>query len=119
AELRLTEKPAFSPVAIQTQEDYRVAILSEGNRYKALGHSVAEDETLYVNFRSQLSPRKFFCGDLQMTSAGLVPVADTMAPQLSEVRSLHYHPSGRVNLKDSKGTNLKSFRSIPLQMLRE
>lgn len=111
------EHEAYVP--IQTFEDYRISITSNGRRYKAIGHSVREDESLYIQFRSKLRPRRIYCGGLEGTPQRITGLGPNRTPELSGVKSIHYHPSGIVNLKGSGGEQLKALRSFPFQFLRE
>jgi hypothetical protein len=101
----------------KTCEDYRLALQFRGRRYKALGHSVREDETLQVRFRSRPGPRRAGRGNLVMTAAG-VTVIDSGGPEAPRINVVHYHPSGRINFKQRDGTFATRIQGPPLQMLR-
>jgi hypothetical protein len=105
-------------VPIKTAEEYRLTLISKGQRYKAFSHAVREDETLQIRFLSRLRPQNVFTGELTRGENGLVPVSGTDESGLSAVKALHYHPSGQINLKrDGTGEPIKQFRTLPFQVL--
>lgn len=101
----------------KTYEDYRVSIEAAGRRYKLFGHSVREDETLQVRFRSHPKPRQLGVGDLVMTPKGASLVNQRFGA-VPPARKIHYHPSGRINLKNNIGETIGSIDGPPLMMLR-
>lgn len=104
---------------VKTREDYRFSLIASGQRYKIFGHAICEDETLQLYFSSRLRPRSLYCGKFGHGKAGLTPVFEVQNADLRDAKALHYHPSGRVNLKrDGEMTPLSTFRALPFQLLK-
>jgi hypothetical protein len=99
----------------QISEKYRLALQLRGQRYKALGHSICEDETLQVRIRSRARPRR--AGRFVITATGAT-VMDNGGPEAPRGNSIHYHPSGRVNVKQRDGTYARRIQGPPLQLLQ-
>jgi hypothetical protein len=98
-----------------TSDRYRVSIQApSGVRYKALAHSVEEDESLFVVCRSRPRPRHI--ASLVMNPMGL-QMSDSAHPV--HAHDLHYHPSGEIRIKDEAGKLIRTVQSRPLPMLAE
>src|ERR1700730_18275610 len=97
-----------------TRERYRLSISRNGGLFKALSHSVEEDESLFVMNRSPMRPRHIASGSPKLTEEGLTIVdlgSGTLAHQV------HYHPSGAILVKAPDNRTVRRLQAPPMLML--
>ena len=101
---------------ITTFMRYKVSLVSEGVRYKLLSHQVAEDESLFVEFRSPPREKYVVGGTVISTELG-IRIEEVHDRKDSRAHHLHYHPSGKVNIKRQDNTVINSLQFPPLILL--
>lgn len=101
---------------ITTSERYKVNLVSGNTRYKLLAHQVVEDESLFVEFRSS-SRLKHVVGGTVINSDKGLRVEEVHDRKDSRTHHLHYHPSGKVNIKRQDGTIINSLQFPPMILL--
>ena len=99
-----------------TIERYKVSLVSEGVRYKLLAHQVAEDESLFVEFRSPPREKHIVGGTVISTEKG-IRIEEVHDRKDSRAHHLHYHPSGKVNIKRQDNTVINRLQFPPLILL--
>jgi hypothetical protein len=98
-----------------TREMYRLSVKSQGRLYKALSHSVEEDESLFVMNRSPPRPQHIATGIPLLTETGI----RFGSPQFTDSRAhhVHYHPSGALIVKAADNRTLTRVQAPPMPTL--
>lgn len=104
---------------ISYSERYKANVVSAGVRYKFLAHQVVEDESLFVELRNPPRPTRAASGMAVGSSDGLRIDASGDSDEDNRAHSLHYHPSGHVNVKRFDGTKIRTLSFPPLIALKQ
>lgn len=102
-------------MAKDTREVYRLPIMKDGRLYKALSHSVEEDESLFVMNRNPPRPRHILSGIPHLTQSGLRLIDQTSTDMRSH--HVHYHPSGALIVKSRDNKTVARIQASPMPML--
>src|SRR5207249_4813447 len=102
-------------MTIKTQQLYRLSVRHNGRLYKALSHSVEEDESLFVMNRNPPRPRHVVSGIPILLESGL----NLGSPSSTDMRShhVHYHPSGTLIVKARDNAMVARIQAPPMSMI--
>lgn len=99
-----------------TREIYRLSVKKGDRIFKALSHSVEEDESLFVMNRNPPRPRHIITGIPRLGENGLG--LDNCTSTDTRSHHIHYHPSGIVIVKARDNRLVARIQAPPMPMLK-